>query len=122
MRFRFRAVCQHVERNNGVTQALLTRPAVFSDPASQEEHVLLNIRSAHGFPEQGKEYWVDVAPAFPTSTEITTMPQTYQGQTVTDVRPARQGDQNFEKGKDQVVIRNADGSEQTVPRSEVKES
>ena len=47
------------------------------------------------------------------------MPQTqqYQGKTVTVVRTAVQGDPSFDANKDQVIIKNADGSQATVLRS-----
>lgn len=47
------------------------------------------------------------------------MEKTYQGQKVTVVRPAKQGDQNFQAGKDQSVIRLADGTEKVVSATEL---
>lgn len=49
------------------------------------------------------------------------MSKTYQGKTVTVVRDAKEGDPNFDQSKDQVIIRNEDGTEQTVLRSDVKD-
>jgi hypothetical protein len=46
------------------------------------------------------------------------MNQQYQGKPVSNVREARQGDQGFKEGGDQVVITTQDG-EKTVKRSEV---
>jgi hypothetical protein len=45
----------------------------------------------------------------------------YQGKQVTAVRPAKQGDQGFQQGKDQVTITLPDGSEKTVAKNEVTE-
>ena len=45
---------------------------------------------------------------------------TYQGKTVTILRDAKQGDPSFDASKDQVIIRDANGNEQTVLRSDVK--
>lgn len=47
------------------------------------------------------------------------MAQQYQGQNVTNVRDARQGDPGFVQGQDQVVVTMPDGSQRTVARSEV---
>jgi hypothetical protein len=47
--------------------------------------------------------------------------QTYQGKPVQSVRDARQGDQGFQEGQDQVVITMADGTEKVVKRNEVKD-
>lgn len=49
------------------------------------------------------------------------MNQTYQGQPVQTVRDARQGDQGFQQGQDQVTITLKDGSQKTIKRSELKE-
>jgi hypothetical protein len=48
------------------------------------------------------------------------MPQTFQGKAVTIVRPAQQGDAGFDASKDQVLVRNADGSQTVVLRADVK--
>lgn len=45
----------------------------------------------------------------------------YQGKDVTVVRAAKQGDQGFDAKKDQVWIRNADGTENVALRTDVKE-
>jgi len=47
------------------------------------------------------------------------MPQTYQGKNIRSQREARDGDEGFVKGGDQVTITLDDGSEKTVKRSEV---
>jgi hypothetical protein len=44
----------------------------------------------------------------------------YQGQDVTVLRPARQGDKDFNASVEQVVIKTADGSEKTVAKNDVK--
>ena len=41
------------------------------------------------------------------------------GQPVTVVRDAKQGDPSFDANKDQVIVKNADGSQSTVLRSDV---
>jgi len=43
----------------------------------------------------------------------------YQGKVVTVVRDAKQGDPSFDANKDQVIVKNADGSQSTVLRSDV---
>ena len=43
----------------------------------------------------------------------------YQGKPVTAVRDAKQGDPGFDATKDQVIIKNADGTQSTVLRSDV---
>lgn len=50
------------------------------------------------------------------------MPKQYQGQDVTVVRDAKQGDPNFDQQKDQVIVRLANGTEKTVARSDVKDA
>lgn len=47
---------------------------------------------------------------------------TYQGQSVEIVRPARQGDKNFNASAEQVIIKLSDGSEKTVAKNEVTET
>jgi hypothetical protein len=49
------------------------------------------------------------------------MAQTYQGKNIRSQRPAREGDEGFVKGTDQVTITLDDGSEKTVKRSEVSD-
>lgn len=44
----------------------------------------------------------------------------YQGKDVTVLRDAKQGDHGFDQNKDQVWVRNADGTENVAPRTEVK--
>jgi hypothetical protein len=48
---------------------------------------------------------------------------TYQGKSVTVVRPARQGDPDFKPGAiEQVIVKLADNTEKTVPKAEVTET
>ncbi len=47
------------------------------------------------------------------------MPQQYQGKNVKTIRNARQGDQDYQDGQDQVVVTLDDGTQKTVRRSEV---
>jgi len=46
----------------------------------------------------------------------------YQGKQVTVVRAARQGDKDFDAAKPKSVIKLPDGTEKTVPTSEVTET
>jgi len=46
---------------------------------------------------------------------------TYQGKPVTVVRPARQGDPDYDKEIQQVVVKLADGTEKPVARRDVQE-
>lgn len=48
------------------------------------------------------------------------MTHTVNGKPVTNVRDAKEGDKDYDANKDQVVVTNADGSESTVLRSDVK--
>lgn len=50
------------------------------------------------------------------------MTSTVNGKPVTHVRDAKEGDPGYDDSKDQVVVRNADGSESTVLRTDVKTS
>jgi hypothetical protein len=50
------------------------------------------------------------------------MKNTYQGSPATVLRDAKQGDPNFDASKDQVVIKDSTGAEQTVLRSDVKDA
>jgi hypothetical protein len=47
--------------------------------------------------------------------------QTYQGKPIRNSRPAKEGDEGFQKdgGEDQVVVTLQDGSEKCVPKKEV---
>jgi len=46
--------------------------------------------------------------------------QTYQGKPIRNSRPAKEGDEGFEQGKDdQVVVTLQDGTEKCVPKKEV---
>jgi hypothetical protein len=47
------------------------------------------------------------------------VPQQFKGQNIRSQREAREGDEGFVKGTDQVTITLDDGSEKTVKRSEV---
>ena len=47
------------------------------------------------------------------------MAQQYQGKTISTLRDAHDGDPEFQKGADQVVITLEDGSEKTVKRRDV---
>jgi hypothetical protein len=46
---------------------------------------------------------------------------TYKSETVTIVRPSMEGDPEFKAGKDQTVIALPDGTQKTVPTSDIKE-
>lgn len=46
----------------------------------------------------------------------------YHGKPVTLVRDAKQGDPSFDAAKDQVIIKNADGTQSTVLRSDVTDA
>ena len=48
--------------------------------------------------------------------------KTVSGKPVTFVRDARQGDPGFDKNLDQIIVRNADGTESTVLRTELKDA
>jgi hypothetical protein len=45
---------------------------------------------------------------------------TYQGKPVTVVRDAKAGDPAFDASKDQVIVTNANGTQSTVLRTDVK--
>jgi len=45
----------------------------------------------------------------------------YQGKKVTIVRPAKQGDKDFDQNTPKSVIKLPDGTEKTVPEAEVTE-
>lgn len=47
------------------------------------------------------------------------MPQQYQGKNIRSQREARDGDEGFVKGGDQVTVTLDDGTEKTVKRSEI---
>ena len=46
---------------------------------------------------------------------------TYQGNPVTVVRPARQGDPDYDKEIQQLVVQLEDGTEKTVARKDVQD-
>jgi len=46
---------------------------------------------------------------------------TYKSEEVTIVRPSMEGDPDFKEGKDQTVIALPDGTQKTVPTSDIKE-
>ena len=50
------------------------------------------------------------------------MNKTYQGKPTTVVRDAKKGDPSFDEKKDQVIIRDENGDEHTVLRSDVKDA
>ena len=50
------------------------------------------------------------------------MSKQYQGKTVTVVRDARTGDVGFDQTKDQVWIRNANGTENVALRADIKDA
>jgi len=45
----------------------------------------------------------------------------YQGKEVTAVRPAKQGDKDFDPAKPKSVIAMPDGTQKTVPETEITE-
>jgi hypothetical protein len=48
---------------------------------------------------------------------------TYQGKSVSIVRPAKQGDPDFKPASgEQIIVKLADGTEKTVPKAEVTEA
>jgi hypothetical protein len=55
----------------------------------------------------------------PNQQQEAKMAQQYQGRNINACRDAREGDPGFQKGGDQVVITQEDGTEKTVKRSEV---
>jgi hypothetical protein len=67
--------------------------------------------------------WLDRFRAWRVGAQIQTgdkpMAQQYQGKAVKSQREARDGDEGYVKGTDQVTITLEDGSEKTVKRSEV---
>ncbi len=57
MKVLFRARCERVRYNNGIVEAFFTRP---SDPASHEEHVLVNVKSAAPPFREGLHYVIEI--------------------------------------------------------------
>lgn len=55
-----KARCARVSPNNGIVEARFT---LRSDPYSQEEHVLVNLRKDRGAYEVGRDYWIHIEPA-----------------------------------------------------------
>lgn len=62
---RFKATCERVRRNNGVVEALFTLRADAGNPLSQESHTLVNVPAEYGEFTEGRDYWVQIQPAFP---------------------------------------------------------
>jgi hypothetical protein len=69
MRFRLTARCEWVRPNGGITQVLLTSRANLSDEKSQEQNILLNVDADAVRFETGKQYLIDIQPAFPHPVE-----------------------------------------------------
>jgi hypothetical protein len=120
MQFKIKALCQRVRRNNGIIETFLSRRARMGNELSQQEDVLLNTLRDRGVPEHGAEYWVSIKPV--RQNRRMKMTSTVNGKPVTNVRDAKEGDPGYDASKDQVVVRNADGSESTVLRTDVKTS
>lgn len=55
----------------------------------------------------------------PPQSEANPMAQQYQGKNIKSQREAREGDEGFKQGSDQVTITMEDGTERVVKRSEV---
>lgn len=138
-RVKFTARCDSAERNNGINKLLFTYRG-----GKQDQPVYGNFLRHWGTPVRGMTYWIEVYPAFPTddAREQTTrrriksprrnaspsksgrktMSKVYQGKPVSVVRDARAGDVGFDATKDQVWVRNADGSENVAPRKDVTDA
>lgn len=62
MHIKFQARCVRVRRNNGIVEALFTaHPGI---TGHQEQHVLVNLET-DTLPTEGKDYIVEIQPAFP---------------------------------------------------------
>lgn len=61
MHVKFQARCVRVRRNNGIVEVLLTS---HPDITGQQEHILANVLTTT-LPVEGKEYIVEIQPAFP---------------------------------------------------------
>jgi len=61
---RFKATCRRVRGNNGLVEVLVVRLDDGS-PQSQEWPALFNLPVTYGEFEEGKDYWVQIQPAFP---------------------------------------------------------
>lgn len=70
----FKARCERVRRNNGMTEVFFTRHSNFSGEKKQDEHVLINAHVEPGEFEINKEYIVQITPAFPTKAPSTWEP------------------------------------------------
>lgn len=51
--------------NDGITEALFSRRALASDAMAQDEHCLINVVLDPRQIEEGKDYWIEIQPAFP---------------------------------------------------------
>lgn len=60
MQAHLKAVCQMIERNNGIFRALFTCQQKLSLEVSQEETVLVNLRLERGMPVEGKTYRISI--------------------------------------------------------------
>lgn len=61
MHVKFQARCVRVRKNNGIVEALFTsHPGI----TEQQEHALINVVT-DAMPTVGKEYVVEIQPAFP---------------------------------------------------------
>jgi len=62
---RFKATCERIRQNNGIVEVLFTCRSDIGDDNSQEQHVLVNLPFEYGTFEKGKEYFIQIQPAFP---------------------------------------------------------
>lgn len=127
--------CERVRHSNGAIAEILFQNRVANGRHSHDEILLCNLLRDRGLPVLGQEYEITIRPVElkdspkvdvvrhkPHSQPRTaTMSKTYQGKPVTNVRDAKEGDPSFDAAKDQVIVRNADGTESTVLRSDVKD-
>lgn len=63
MHLNFKARCERVRPNNGVTEVLFTHRSNFSNEAAQEQHVLANVQLGADLPVEGLDYIIDIRPA-----------------------------------------------------------
>lgn len=59
----FKARCERIRLNNGITEVLFTRHANFSGEVRQDEHVLVNIHVEKDLFKQDEDYLIDIYPA-----------------------------------------------------------
>lgn len=62
MHVKFQARCVRVRRNNGIVEALFTSHPDITE--QHEQHVLVNVLTKV-LPTEGREYLVEIQPAFP---------------------------------------------------------